>query len=185
MVEVTITLPTATFIRNVGGKAVKLEWNKVPASVLADLLEGGAKVILGNAFNSGGKDRVESERLAQMQKRIDSWYAGQYAITERGDAQLTIVRDLYIAHVAAQNGVPVKAVEDAFAASIKETYGKDAKVSAENVINIAVRNIAAATDTDEATAREAFESEWFKRADEERAARDAVKAKLDLSNLKL
>lgn len=133
--EVTITLPKSLFLRNVAGKPVNLDWTSVPAAVIADIACGGAKVLLTNAFNSGGKDVKESDRLANMQKRMDAWARGEYAITERAASQTALMAECYIAEMLARHdGTSEKAVRDAMRATVTKMLGKDTKATFVNFL---------------------------------------------------
>ena len=56
--QVTINLPEGIFLRNVNGEAIKLDVTKLPADVVGKVFEVGAKTILTNVWNGGGKDQT-------------------------------------------------------------------------------------------------------------------------------
>lgn len=135
MFKTEITLPDSTFILNHKGEAVNVDWTKMPASVLGGILEGGAKIILKNSYNSGGKDKPNAEKLASMQKRLDSWYKGDYAITERASSQATLMRECYVAEVQARTpGASVKAIEDKIKATVKGVLGESQNATFDNFL---------------------------------------------------
>lgn len=140
MFKIELNLPSKVHLRNVGGEAVNWEVEKTPADVLARVLEAGAKVVLTNAFNSGGKDVPESERLANMQKRMDAWYNGSYEVTSRGGK--TSFGQAWEAYVhTVQAAYPNETESSVMAkrkATIEAVLGKDAKNTMENFIESTV-----------------------------------------------
>lgn len=187
MHKVTIELPDAVTIRTVKGKAFNVETAKVPANVLAALVEGGMKIIGNNVWNGGGKDVQEADRLAALEKRVKAWYAGQYAIVERegGQQLLTVAFEAWRDKMASDNGVTQKVMDDYLAGMVKDAFGKDAKLSADNKINAACKALAAESKTDAETERTAWNEKWMPIAEAKLADEAAAKAKLDVSKVKL
>jgi hypothetical protein len=120
---ITITLPSKTMLRTIGEgankKPIYLDWSKVPEAVIPAMLEGGMKTVLNNAYNSGGKDRSEAERVAQMEKRINAFYRGEYVAVERGENAYTGMWNAYVDEVRAKatEGGTALTVSDAKRAS--------------------------------------------------------------------
>lgn len=125
MIKVSINVPASIFLRNVDGKPVHLDVAKLPASIVGKVFEAGAKVILTNAYNGGGAKSSDVEKLAQMQKRMDAWVKGEYAVTERGASQETIMREVYVARVMDAKGCSAADVDKAIKATVAKVMGKD------------------------------------------------------------
>lgn len=186
-IEITINLPNKTFLRNVAGEPVNLDWSKVEAGVIAKICEGGAKVLLTNAFNGGGKDASESERLAAMQKRMDAWARGEYAITERGPSMAGLMRECYVADVRDKTSASEKAVDDAIKARVAEVFGPKEKATFPAFLRATAKlaSKVKGESRSESELLEALEAKWEKAAAELSAARaDADKA-LDLGDIDL
>lgn len=110
--QVTIEMPALTAVRDAKTKAtrVEIDWSKMNARVMGAILEAGAKVILNNTANGGGKDTSEAERLAKMAKKLDAWYRGEFNVTERGESEVTLLRDAIRARLC--NALGVDSVTD-------------------------------------------------------------------------
>lgn len=130
----TLVLPTKTLFKNVNGEPVYLEWDKVPATVLAEILVGGGQIILNNAYNGSGKDAKDADRLANAMKRWDSWVRGSYRITERSAAQSTLMREAYVAEMLAKHDTSEKAVLDLMKKTVKATLGDDTNATFDNFL---------------------------------------------------
>lgn len=185
MIEVNVKLPTATVIRTVAGEPFKVEWAKVPAGVLASLLEGGATVILNNAFNGGGKELDEKAKLGQMQKRLDSWYAGEYVSSGRGDSWQTRLREQYVDDIRTQSGASQKEVEKSIGELVRSSFGEKEKATFDRFLDALALAIAKEQklDVDETKAAIVAKLEArVKEVDEERAM---AKSKLDVKGLAL
>ena len=125
MVNVSINVPASIMLRNVDGKPVYLNVEALPTAIIGKVFEAGAKVILTNAFNGGGAKSTEAEKLAQMLKRMDAWMKGEYAVTERGASQETLMREVYVARVMEAKGCSAADVDKAIKATVAKVMGKD------------------------------------------------------------
>lgn len=179
-----VTLPKRILLRNVAGKPIYLEVDKLPASVIAAVFEGGAKVILTNAFNGGGKDRPEAERLAQMQKRMDAWARGEYVVVERESAY-GAMREAYIDETKARTNASVKDIEAGMAKAVKDAFGKDEKVTFGRFLDAIALVLASAKNGSPAEVREKLEAKYARLADEAAAKRKETSAALDVSGISL
>lgn len=180
----TIQMPNATHLRNVAGKAIKLDWNKVPESILPAILEVGAKTVLTNAFNGGGKDASEAEKLAAMEKKMEAWYRGEFNVTSRGESGLTPLKEQYIDERRAATGSTRSEVEKSIKALVAQVFGKDESATFGKFLD-AVATLKAKEGGEVADHREAIESALADRAAKAQAKRDAMAAKLDVSAIDL
>ena len=98
-IELTIRVPRVLHLTNDNGLAETLEWDKVPLPCVADILCGGANVVMQNTYNSGGKAATPKERLAKLKARRDSWYAGSYRMSGGGPRESLMgeAREAYVA----------------------------------------------------------------------------------------
>lgn len=194
MTNVAITLPASTFIRTVkdkDGKGVSFNvvWDELPAEVVARICEAGAKVILTNAYNGGGKDASEAEKTAAMVKKLDSWKRGEFNVVERGESFYTAWKQVYLADCVAA-GMTVSAAESLLKDKVTERLGKETKATFANYLEAtALEYVDAGEFEDKAAALEALEAHYTAKAQEaaEAAAKAAEKIKapkLDLSAFK-
>jgi hypothetical protein len=181
--NVSISLPSRTLLRNVDGKPVYIDWSKVPASVLPAILEGGAKIVLTNAFNSGGKDKTDGERLAQLEKRLAAFYRGEYVIAERGESAYTGMWNAYVDETRAETGCSVADCDKAKRAAITRVFGEKEKATTALFFKALATDIAKENDTDVSAELEAVESYYAGLA--AKAAEQTAKAaaKIDVSGL--
>ena len=125
--NVTLALASQLTIRTVGeGSAkrdIKLDMGKLSPEVMAKILEGGARIILTNVFNGGGKERSEVERVAQLEKKIDGWYRGEYTTVERGESQYTAMREQYKQERLDAAGMTGAEVDKAIKATVAAVFG--------------------------------------------------------------
>lgn len=90
--EVTLELPTAYTVKVFGNEEVVANYAALPVELLETLLVEGTLRMLNDG--AGGKDKTNAERAAGMRKRLDAWAAGNFRIVERGDAQVTLMREV-------------------------------------------------------------------------------------------
>lgn len=185
MVKVTINLPEATVIRTVAGAPFKLDWSKMPANVIEKLCEGGAAIILNNAFNGGGKEADEATKLEQMRKRRDAWYAGEYVVSARGDSWMTRLREQYVDDMKEQTGATSKQVEESMKALVADTFGEKEKASFQRFLDALATAIAKEEKIDVDAARQQVTEQLEKRVQEVDAERAKKAAKLDVKGLAL
>ena len=122
---ITLELPTSIECLRDGDDAIVVRLQDIPARCLADMVVGGTTIIVGNTFNSGGKDTPRVERTAKAQKRIDSWYAGEYRLVARGESMSTLMDEAYRAKLIAAVGDISDSAYRAFKEkAIKEATGK-------------------------------------------------------------
>lgn len=128
--EATITLPVRKLFRTVDGEASYIEFDRIPANVLAELVTGGANIIANNAFNGArGSDpkskMTDAQKLAVAMKRVDAWYKGSYTVLERADNQTALMREAYLSEVLGGDLSParIKAAEAQMKARVKEVLG--------------------------------------------------------------
>ncbi len=119
---ISLELPSSIECLRDGDDAITVRLADIPARCLADMLVGGATIIVGNTFNSGGKDTPRVERTAKAQKRIDSWYAGEYRLVARGESMSTLMDEAYRAKLEGALGT----ISDAAYRAFKEKAIKDA-----------------------------------------------------------
>ena len=138
-----IELPAQVHFRNVGGEPVYLDLSAIPSNVIAELVTGGVKIISTNTWNGGGKDTPETERLAAVQKRWDSWKRGEYLITERGASQAALMRECYVEEMRAKfPDTTAKAIEQKMKETVKEAFGKDVNATFDNFLRAVAKQMA-------------------------------------------
>lgn len=190
MSKFAIELPDRIFLRNVDGKAISWDTTSVPEAVMAKIAEVGAKTVLTNAYNGGGANATTSERLAALQKKMDSWARGEFNVVERGESAYTGMKEAAIDHFREATNASQKQAEDYFRGLVVEAFGKDAKATFSNVLDaMAQQRVKDGEFDNAADAREAIEAFYAKLADDAakkraKAADKLVAPKLDLSAFK-
>lgn len=168
MTQVTITLPASILVRNVGTESIRLDTGKLSAEVVAKIFEGGAKIILTNVYNGGGKERSEVERVAQLQKKLDAWYRGEYVTVERGESQYTAMREQYAQERLEAAGMSRAEVDKAIRATVTRVFGeKESATFPKFLLAVATEKAKANGKPEEAPAiAEAIEAALAKRTAE-------------------
>lgn len=183
MTKVSVELPASIFLRNHEGKALSVTAEQM-TPVLAELIKVGAKTVLTNVWNGGGKDATDSERLAALQKKLDAWSRGEFNVTERGESQYTAFKEVFIADCIAA-GHTTKSAEEAIRAKVAELLGKDTKATFANFIEATAIEYEKAGDMTRDEARNALEGYYANEADKRAKAREAANAKIELPKLDL
>lgn len=185
MTKVSIKLPVATTIKALEHKTVVIDWSKVPTNVLEELIVGGAKIILTNAYNGGGKAASEAEKLAQLEKRLDGWYRGEYAQAGGGDRLSSVMREIYIDRIREASGASSKQVEDSMSELVRNTYGEKEKATFGRFMDALSLSIAKAESADVDEVRSGIEADLTAEASKRMAEKANVVAKIDLGGLSL
>jgi hypothetical protein len=179
----TVELPATIFLRNHEGKALVATEAQL-APVLSKLVEVGAKTILTNVWNGGGKDATDAERLAALLKKLDAWAKGEFNVVERGESQYTAFREVYVADCIAA-GFTTKQAEDALKAKVLDKLGKDTKATFANFIEASAIEYAEGGEMSRDDARTALEGYYAKEADRRAKERESASAKIELPKLDL
>ena len=183
MAKHTVNLPARIFLRNHGGEALYATEEQL-APVIDKLIEVGAKTILTNVWNGGGKDATDSERLAALMKKLDSWKNGEFNVVERGESQYSAFKEVYVADCVAA-GFTTKQAEEAIKAKVAELLGKDSKATFANFIEASAIEYAKAGDMTRDEAREALEAYYAKEADRRAKEREKASKKIELPKIDL
>lgn len=184
MPKFSIDLPERIFLRTVDGKAVYAEPGSFE-SVLSKVTEVGIKTILTNVFNGEGKDASETERLAKLNKKLDSWARGEFAVIERGEVFYTAWKEVFIANCIAA-GMTTKQADEAIRATVTERLGKDTKATFANYIEAHSLALVESGDfPDRDSARTALESYYTAEAEKAAKARAKVSAKVTVPSIDL
>ena len=180
---VKINLPESIFLRTHNGEALYVTAEQME-KVADQLLIVGAKTILTNVWNGGGKDATDAERVAALGKKLDSWARGEFNVVERGESQYGAFKEVYLADCVAA-GLTIKAAEEAIKAKVAELMGKDTKATFSNFIEASAIEIEKSGDMSRAEARTALESYFATESDKRSKARDAAGAKIKLPSIDL
>lgn len=193
MNKVNMTLPTAITVAmgKDSGDRLAVDTARLPANVLEAIVVAGIKVILTNAYNGGGKEAKQDDKLNAATKKLDAWYRGEFNVVNRGDSMLTAMREAYIDDVRAKAGCSAKDVETAIKATVSAVFGEKESATFGKFIDALGTMIAReehgkdATDEQIAAAREAIEAKYLGLADEAAKRRSAATAKIDVKGLAL
>lgn len=186
MYQVTITLPTATVIRTVGGKPVTVTWADIPAEVIAKIAEVGGITIGNNTFNGTGKDSTEAEKLKKLTAKLEAWKSGNFNVVERERAD-SIVADMREAFVTNQvaKGKSTKDADKLIRDKVTEVFGKDEKATFIRYLDAVATELAKANGEEYADVRDRLEAKATEAAEKLRADRAAATAtvKIDEDSL--
>jgi hypothetical protein len=190
MAKVTLNLPTTTTVAL--GKdttdRLPIEWSRVKPNVLEAILVAGAKVIVTNAYNGGGKEAKQADKVAAATKKLDAWYRGEFNVVNRGDSMMTALREAYVDDVKAKTGATTKQVEDSIRAAVSNVFGEKEAATFGRFIDamgtlIARQKHGEPNEEQTAAERAAFEARYQGLADEAAKRRAEATPKLDLAGL--
>lgn len=182
MRKVTINVPDSLVIRNVGGKAVRVDFTRVPESVFSDAFQGGFLVVMNNTFNSGGKDASETERLANLERRINAMYEGHWISKGGGGSSLVpyMWEALWAEKGIADNPAAVaKATKDA-AELVRKTLGEKEKATFGNYIRAISTQVAKARKLDAIAVMDKLMGKYESLAEARKAEAEKAAASLDV-----
>lgn len=189
-ISVTIELPPTTHLTNKSGLSETVDWAKVAAfpALVAEIVQRAGSVVLLNAYNGNGpkgETRTPDEKLAQMRKRLDAWYAGNYVVVERESNGAA--KELFIADYAKAAQLPsINAAEKSLAELVKVHLPKDGDKSApatfENMLKAIAVGKGLTGDAANAYVNERLDK-YGKAAAEKAAAAAKVIGKMDLSSI--
>ena len=193
MSQKNISLPATITVQMGKGSTDRLlvDTNRIPANVIEAIFTAGAKVILSNTYNGGGKDMPHKERLAAAQKKLDAWYRGEFNIVNRGDSMMSALREAYVDDVKAKTGATSKQVEDSIRSTVSAVFGEKESatfgrfVDAMGTLIAREKHDGKPSEEQVRTERDAFEATYQKLADEAAKRRADASAKLDLTSLAL
>lgn len=170
-------------------KVAELDTSKFTESFVAEAFEKAIRIAAMNTYNGGGKDSPAHEKQARLDKRIASWYKGEWAIAERGEGIFTAYRDEVFLPECLEQGMTFKQAEQLIRDKVKEHFPPETKATFANYIEATAIEHAPDFDGDRVAAREAVESYYEEQLATRRAARDKAAAKvkaptIDLSKFK-
>lgn len=184
MPKFNVELPTSFILRNYAGEALTVDTEKHLKPVIDRLAIVGARTVLTNVWNGGGKDATEAERHAAVMKKLDAWARGEFNVTERGESQYTAFREVYVADCIAA-GLTTKQAETAIKQTVEERLGKDAKATFANFIEARAIEAAADGDMSRDEARAALEAYFTAESARREAERSKVQGKIELPKIDL
>ena len=187
MTKVTIELPaTLTVKRFDDGADCKVEWAKIPATLLPDILKAGALVMLTNTYNTGGKAATAAEKRASLEKKLEAWYRGELHVSTRGNSQLTLMREQYVDERKAATGASTAAIERLMSDLCQKVFGK-ASASFDVFLNAVATTKAKAAGLPVHEIRESIEAPLWERTQEAIAerAKNAAALEVDVADLGL
>jgi hypothetical protein len=137
-----------------------------------------------------GKANSDAVWAAMRAKRVDAWLAGDWAMRAGGERAMTQLKEAFIDERRAATGATIAQVERSIKDLVANTFGKEEAATfgrfLDAVALMMVRRDTGGDDVKLVTeTREALEAKYQKLADEAKAARDKVSAKLDLTDISL
>lgn len=148
------------------GASVTIDITEVPESVLGDLLVTGLRIKATNAYNSGGAETPEADRVSNVERLQAAWKRGELNAGSNGprDSMVGDMREAFIAKQVSL-GKTVKDAELSIRTTVTTAFGKEEKATFPRFLD-AVATIKAKAGGDYDTIR----------AELEKAATDAVEA---------
>lgn len=196
MQKVSFNLPdTITVLagRESGDKVV-VETKRLAAhaeALFPAMMTAAIKVILTNAYNGPGAKAHQSEKKIAMDKKLASWYRGEFNVVNRGDSATTALREAYIDDVRSKTNASARDVEASIKATVTAAFGSNESASFGRFMDAMALLLAREAHGKDATpeqigeSREAFEAHYQALADEAAKRRGDAAAKIDLTAISL
>lgn len=166
-------------------KVAELDTSKFTPAFVAEAFQNSIRIAAMNTYNGGGKDSPAHEKQARLDKRIASWYAGSWAIAERGEGIFTAYRDEVFIPLCLEQGMTLKQAEGLIRDKVKEYFPPDTKATFANFIEATAIEQESEFDGDRAKAREAVEAYYEEQLQTRRDARAKAEAKVKMPTLDL
>lgn len=185
--SVTISLPETIFIRATSdGAKVELETGKLPSEVVARIFEAGAKVLLTNAFNGGGKEQPEADRFKALKGKMDSWYKGEFSSSGRGDSWMTELKNQFVSEQMLERGVTPAQVEKELKELVRSTFGEKESATFSRFLDAVALHLSKEEDAGEyEDIRAGIEQDLAERTAKAKAEREAAASKVEVKGLML
>lgn len=150
------------------GSEVVEDMTDVPESILGDLLVTALRIKATNAYNSGGADTPEADRISNVRRLFAAFRRGELNAGSNGprDSMVGDMREAFIAKQVSL-GKTVKQAEESIRATVTAAFGKEEKATFPRFLD--------AVATIKAKAEGAADYDTI-RAELETAATDAVEA---------
>lgn len=178
MFKITIELPASSDMATLpNGDPFKVDWTKVPANVLADIVVNGGKIVMNNVKNSNKGDEE-----AKMTARRNAWYEGNYTIVDRGDSWMTELKEQFVFEQAGKGKTP-KQVDAEISATVKHVFGEKEKATFSKYLDAVATVMAKANGEEYEAVRGGIESDLADRMRDRRNAQAKTAAKIDVSEL--
>ncbi len=184
--NVEIAIPASIRLTPSKMADMTFDLTKLPANVIGDIFVAGARVILTNTFNQGGKDTPEADRRSNAERRFAAWNRGEYALTNTGPRE-SIIGEMREAFIAKQVslGKTVKDAEESIRKTVTAVFGKDDKATFSRFLD-AVATIKAKVEGADGydVIREQLESDAMAAVEAQRKAKAEVESiELDVTDL--
>lgn len=186
MPKFNITLPAKiTLFTGDNHKVAEVDVTRFSEAFIAEAFEKSLRIAAMNTYNGGGAASPAHEKQARLDKRLASWYAGSWAIAERGEGIFTAYRDEVFIPLCLESGMTLKEAEGLIKAKVKEHFPPDTKATFANFIEATAIEQAAEFNGDRAAAREAIEAYYDDQLTTRRAARDKAEKKVAMPTIDL
>lgn len=189
MTRVSLELATSVTVAmgKDSGDRLVIETKRLPANVLEAIVTAGIKVILTNAYNGGGKDAKQADKLAAATKKLDAWYRGEFNVVARGDSMLTAMREAYIDDIRQKSdgALSVSDIEKSIKETVHSVFGEKESATFGKFLDALATLLSRENESEVAAERDALESYYLALADEAAKRRTASAAKIDVKGLAL
>lgn len=187
MVKFTIELPeTETLFTGDDRQSVGvIEFKRFTPEFIADAFPRALRVVAMNAYNSGGSKAKPHEKKAQLEKRLNSWYEGNWAIVERGEGIYTALRDEVFIPLCLESGMTLKQAESLIRDKVKEYFPPDTKATFANFIEATAIERKAEFGGDVSAAKAAIEAYYEAQLATRREARAKAESKVAMPKIDL
>jgi hypothetical protein len=180
MSKFTITLPDSiAFSTRAGGKIAALDTTKLTDALVSIIAERGFRIIGMNAYNGGGANASDAEKLASLEKKIAAWGRGEADVVERGDSYFTAWKDEVFVPMCLEQGMTLKQADKLVRDKVAAAFGPDTAAKFSTYIEAcAADEVAAGNFPDTTAAREAIEAFYDSQLADRRAKREKASAKI-------
>lgn len=170
-------------------KVAEIDTTRFTDAFVAEAFIKSLRIAAMNTYNGGGKDASAAEKQARLDKRLASWYKGEWAIVERGEGIMTAYKEEVFYPMALEQGMTLAAADKLIKEKVKEHFPPETKATFANYLNATAIESKGEFDGDQAAALEAieafYESELTeRRAKQAKSASKIVAPKIDLAKFK-
>lgn len=192
MSKVTMTIELPKSIRTSLGDTGK--WTEVPLEQMPKrvveqaVLNGfiGALCNISRGKDEHGKANGDDVWARKREAKVKTWLGGDWASTERGEQGMTLLKEQFVSEQVTLAGMTVKACEAAIAELVKETFGKEERVTFSRYLDAVATHLAKEEGaSDYATIRAEIEADLAARAEAAAEERRKASAKVDVKGIAL
>lgn len=192
MSKITMTVELPATIRTSLGKTGK--WTEVPVGQMPQrvieqaVLQGfiGALCNISRGTDEHGRTNSDDIWARKREAKVKTWLGGNWMASERGEQGMTLLREQFICEQMQIAGMTVSACEAAIAELVKETFGKEERVTFGKYLDAVATHLAKEDGAEPyATIRAEIEADLAARAEAAAEERRKASAQVDVKGIAL